>query len=153
MGQSVEGNAERGNRYGLAAARIVRLRPADGQHGTGRERLPALKRSCLERGLEIRPRRDPYVERDAVRRLVCRAADQRRPVGEGEAAETSGDADERDDRGGHQGERARLTSARRGSTGPLRATRSAPCSTSPAARNVSTPTATQQSGASSSVIA
>ena len=44
---------------------------------------------------------------------------------------------------GSQGERARLTSARRVSTGPPRATRSAPRSTSPAARNVSTPTATQ----------
>jgi hypothetical protein len=97
LGQSVRGNAERGNRHGLSAARIVRVRPADGQHGTGRERLPALKRSYLERGLEIRPRRDTHVERDAVRRLVCRAADQRRPVAEGEAAETSGDGDERDD--------------------------------------------------------
>ena len=54
---------------------------------------------------------------------------------------------------GSPGERARLTSARRVSTGPPRATRSAPRSTSPAARNVSTPTATQHSGASSSASA
>ena len=96
-GQSVCGNAERGNRHGLPASRVVRVRPADRQHGTRRERLPALKRSHLERSIEIRTWRDKGVERDAVRRLVCRAADQRRPVGEGEAAETSRDGDERDD--------------------------------------------------------
>ena len=54
-----------GNRHGLPAARVVRVCPADGQHGAGRERLPALKRSHLQRGVEIRPRRDESVERDA----------------------------------------------------------------------------------------
>ena len=96
LDQPIGGNAERGNRHGPPATDIVRLGPADGQYGAGRQRLPALKRSQLERGAEIRPRRDKGVERDAVRRLICRAADQRRAVGEGEAAETNGDGQERD---------------------------------------------------------
>ncbi len=51
------------------------------------------------------------------------------------------------------GERARPIRARRGSTGPPRARRSAPRRTTPAPRKVSTPTARQHSGASSRVSA
>jgi hypothetical protein len=57
--------------------------------------------SQLQGGLEVRRGRDQHVERDAVGGLISRAADQRRPVGQGEAAETGGNGDERDGKGRH----------------------------------------------------
>ena len=100
-GQVGGGLLERGYGHGRFVGCVVRLCAADRRRGARYECLPPLEGSQFERGSEILPRRDQHVERDAIGRLISRAADQRRPVGEGKAAETGGNGDERDGQGRH----------------------------------------------------
>ena len=68
--------------------------------------LAEIGRMCRERGIlfvvdgiQALGALPADVERDAIGRLISRAADQRRPVGQGKTAETGGNSDERDGQG------------------------------------------------------